>query len=196
MMKAKELFHMILNNTTFTTIQYLGESYDNLNYQQNNTSRSIFRCAREELNQSLFNEKIYNTIQHDTNSLNAITGYGGSGKSFILDNLIKFLENEKNIVFEKNIDDNRKIYKNEEYKIIITDDIPGETLLNIISGYKHKLIFDYRAIEYLKNFDITNLFHIKCDIKTRIKNRPENQYDRSLPLNIPLIKNVYHISNM
>ena len=195
-MKAQELFHMILNNTTFSTIQYLGETYDNENYKKNNTSRAIFRCSREELNQNLFNEKIYNTIQSENDSLNAITGYGGAGKSFILEKLIEFLENEKKIIFEKNIYNNKKIYKNEEYKIIITDDIPSETLLNVISEYKHKLIFDFRAIVYLKNLNITNLFHVKCDIKTRIKNRPEYKYDRSIPLNIPLIQNIYHISNM
>tara|TARA_B110000259_G_scaffold44786_1_gene51922 strand:- start:3366 stop:4382 length:1017 start_codon:yes stop_codon:yes gene_type:complete len=195
-MKYKELFDMIIRNTTFTTIEYMGETYDNADYERKKFSRALFRCSREELNQSLFNEKIYNTIQNNNESLNAITGHGGSGKSFILDNLIKFLENEKKIVFKKNIDNNRKIYKNEEYKIIITDDIPSETLLNVISGYKHKLIFDYRAVEYIKNNDITNLFYVKSDIKTRIKNRPQYQYDRSLPIDAKFIKNIYHISNM
>ena len=195
-MKAKELFHLILNNTTFSTIQYLGQTYDNQDFKNKNRSRAFFRCSREELNQESFNNKFYNIIENNNDSLNVISGHGGSGKSFVLDKLIKFLENDKKILFSKNINYNKKIYINEELKIIITDDIPVENLLNIINGYKHILVVDFRGIEYLHNFDITNLFHIKCNVKTRIKNRPEYKYDRSPPLNIPLIQNVYHISNM
>lgn len=195
-MKYKELFDMIIRNTTFTTIEYMGETYDNADYESKNLSRALFRCSRNELDMNTFNHKINSIIQDNNESLNAITGHGGSGKSFILENLIRFLENEKKIVFIKNIDNNRKIYKNEEYKIILTDDIPSETLLNIISGYKHKFIFDYRAVDYLKNNDIMNLFQVKSNIKTRIKNRPQCQYDRSLHLDAKFIKNIYHISNM
>lgn len=193
-MKGPELFNMILNNTTFTRIEYLGETYDNAEFLSKNMSRSFFRCSREELNQETFNEKIYSIIQDDEKSLNAITGFGGSGKSFMLDKLTDFLENEKKIIFEKKINGNQKIYINEEYKLLITDDVYSETLLDLMKKYKYVFVFDYRAVENLKNYNLTNLFHIKCDIKTRINRRPEYKLDRSLSIN-KFVKNIYHVSN-
>ena len=40
-MKYKELFDMIIRNTTFTTIEYMGETYDNADYERKNFSRAL-----------------------------------------------------------------------------------------------------------------------------------------------------------
>ena len=195
-MKYKELFDMIIRNTTFTTIEYIGETYDNADYERNNVSRALFRCSRNELDENTFNHKIKSIIQNNNESLNAITGHGGSGKSYLKLKLLEFLENEENIKFERIINNHQHVYINKQYGILITDDVPVNKLMEYLPNFKHKFVFDYRAVEYLKNNDITNLFHVKSDIKTRIKNRPQYQYDRSLPLDAKFIKNIYHISNM
>ena len=195
-MKYKELFNMILNNTTFTTIEYFGETFDNINYQVKKLSRSFFRCSREELNENTFNDKIKSIIKNDNETLNAITGHGGSGKSYLKSKLLDFLKHQEKIEFESIINNHQEVYINNQCGIIITDDVPVNKLAEYLPNFKHKFVFDYRAVEYLKNKNITNLFHVKSDIKTRIKNRPQYQYDRSIPLNAPFIKNVYHISNM
>ena len=195
-MKYEELFDIIIRNTTFTTIEYLGKTYDNIHYEKKNLYRDLFRCSRDELNENTFKHKIKSIIENNNESLNAITGHGGSGKSYLRLKLLEFLENEKNIKFESIIEKTQVIFFNKEFGIIITDDIPLNILNNYLINFKHKFIFDYRAVEYLKNNDITNLFHIKSDIKTRINNRSEDyHYDRSLPLNARFIKNIYHISN-
>lgn len=198
-MKYAELFNMILRNTTFTSIEYIGETFDNENYKNMNRSRSFFRCSREEMYEDEFNTKIYETVKNTSESINIVTGHGGSGKSYLKQALIDALQTKYNIKLDRLSDGHIEYFKNDEYNIIITDDVPPNKLIPLINNYKHVVVFDYRAAHYMKNRIITNLFHVKSDMKIRKQHRGNTvcMYNRSIPLVIgddQIVKNIYHIS--
>ena len=106
--RKEELLEAILNYTTFTNIEYLGETFDNQEFQKNNESRDIFRCSRELLTNETTLSKLADLISK-RNKIIAIQGHGGVGKSTLKLQLMSYLN--KNTVHKFDVNDNMKDQK-------------------------------------------------------------------------------------
>jgi len=199
-MKYAQLLNMILQNTTFSSIEYLGESYDNISYEQQNKSRSIFRCSRDTLNIERFLIKMSDILNCDGNKINLINGHACTGKSYIKNKLIEHLNNNgynMTLVYTNNRE--KTIHVDELKNVVILDDIPTEELGKYVTEYEKIIVFDYEAIEYLKKHKIDNIFYVKQNLVKRQQCKPDYKYNRSVKLHIEndmFIENIYHIDNL
>jgi SAM-dependent methyltransferase len=191
--RKNELFNAILNHTTFTSIEYLGLTYDNAEFKKSRKSRDLFRCSRKIYTQQETLNKFFKLLRND-NKLIAVQGHGGVGKTTLKAKLISFL-NENNIKFDKNLNTKGKGYFiSLDRSVCILDDVANANIKELKKKHKFIIYFDYRVLGYLKDEDIHTLFIINYDIKSRFNNRPKFTHHRSAPIN-KFIKNIYHIES-
>ncbi|MFC1479815.1 methyltransferase domain-containing protein [Planctomycetota bacterium] len=115
----------ILSFTDFTSIEYKGEAGG-----KEDTSGPLFRLSRSVLTQKKAAALIYSWIQNSTFSKIAVVGKAASGKSLIRKKLEGMTHND------------------HDYEII--DDCNDRDHLNSI---KKMVLFDYRALEYVDDFE-------------------------------------------
>lgn len=192
--RRNELFKAILDYTTFTSIEYLGLTYDNDESQQNNKSRDIFRCSRKIYSHEETMNKIIDMLDNE-NKIIAIQGHGGVGKTTLRCKLIKFLNKNTAFKFDNNVIDNENSYtyvQSLDGSLCILDDVANANIEELQKKHKFILYFDYRVLEYLKNINIDSLFIFNYNIKHRFETRPQYREHRCYPIK-QFIKNIYHI---
>ena len=194
--RKEELFKAILNYTTFTSIEYLGLTYDNEKDKKLKKSRDLFRCSRKIYTEQETLDKFVKLLDHD-NKLIAVQGHGGVGKSTLKSKLISYLNKHTKYKFNTSL-----IKKKEHYSIstsidnsvCIIDDVANVNMKKLKQKHKFIVYFDYKVLSYLKHEDIHTLFIFNYDIKSRFKNRPEFMHHRTVPID-KFIKNIYHIED-
>ena len=186
--RKEELLKAILNYTTFTSIEYLGLTYDNEEYKNLNKSRDLFRCSRKIYTEQETLDKFGKLLDHD-NKLIAVQGHGGVGKSSLRSKLISYLS--EHIKFEKNLND-KGYFRSIDNSVCILDDVANANMEELKQKHKFIVYFDYRVLSYLKHEDIHTLFIFNYDIKSRFKNRPQFMHHRTVSID-KFIQNIYHI---
>lgn len=190
-----ELLKSILNYTTFTSIEYLGPTYDNAINKQNNISRDIFRCSRKIYTEEETLDKFVELLHNTDNSLIAIQGHGGTGKSTLNSKLINHLNTNTKYKFDISPEIlNRKTgyYISKDASVCIIDDIEYANLKDLMQKHKYIIYFDYMVLEYAKDYNIDTLFIFNYNINSRFHNRPCYLSNRT-PDITQFIKNIYHI---
>jgi SAM-dependent methyltransferase len=119
----------ILEYTDFTTIEYLGNTPK---------SRPFFRCSRDVLSPKQCVEKILKSNHKKI----AVVGKGLAGKSTIRKQLLSNAVNKK-VIDDLYVCGADKKEKQQEDRINISD----------LSQYDEFILFDYRALEYYKDFE-------------------------------------------
>jgi len=193
--------------TDFTHIEYLGEINDTEGGSLSvGDTRPFYRCSRKIYTMEEATKKIVSFIELNPIIKIAVIGKASCGKTTLKWLIIDEIKRKKSLnILHYNIDNNLEINyipqyintreKNKEYNVSIMDDVDNEKFLEIVeNGHKHKklLYFDYRALLYIKNFDI--VFYIKTD---RMSNDTTFDYDKlSEGLeNNKYLKRIYHINN-
>lgn len=191
--RKEELLKAILNYTTFTSIEYLGLTYDNNEFLKKNSSRDLFRCSRKIYTEQETLDKFVKLLDNE-NKLIAVQGHGGVGKSTLKCKLINYLNNYTKYNFDKSLCKYRGYSISNDNSVCIMDDVCEHGLNMKSLKQKHKFIiyFDYKVLSYIKSYDIHSLFIFKYDIKCRFKNRPTMLGDRSQTIK-KFVKNIYHI---
>jgi hypothetical protein len=191
--KKKELFESILNYTTFTSIEYLGKTYDNDICKKKNISRDMFRCSRKIYTHHETINKFVDLLNQNDSKLIAVYGHGGIGKSTLKKHLIEYLNDKTQYKFDVNSINTKGINVDYSNTICILDDIPYADIIKLKKVYKFIIYFDYRVLEYTQKHMIDTLFIMKYNIKKRYQNRPQYVHHRSPSITHPFIKNIYHI---
>lgn len=191
--RKEELLIAILNYTTFTSIEYLGLTYDNENNKIINKSRDLFRCSRKIYTRQETLNKFAQLLDND-NKLIAVQGHGGVGKSHLKLKLIEYLnQNTKyKFVVPAKLNYNSGYYISQDKSVCILDDIADANIDSLKKKHKFIIYFDYRVLKYTKNYNIHTLFIINYDIKNRFKNRQQFMHHRT-PSITQFIKNIYHV---
>lgn len=126
--RKEELQKAILNYTTFTSIQYLGLTYDNKNDKDINKSRDLFRCQRKKYTVDESINKMFKLFKNK-NKLIAIQGHGGTGKTTLRNKLINYLNNHTNYkIYKNNIHNYMGIFTSTDNSICILDDISNANI--------------------------------------------------------------------
>jgi len=195
--RKKELLKAILNYTTFTSIEYLGLTYDNEEYEKLKRSRDLFRCSRKIYTEQETLDKFVKLLDDD-NKLIAVQGHGGVGKSCLKSKLIFYLNEHTKYKFitsplkkKYNI---KGYFRSIDDSICILDDVANANMKELKQKHKFIIYFDYRVLSYLKHEDIHTLFIFNYDIKSRFENRPHFMHYKTVSID-KFIKNIHHIED-
>jgi SAM-dependent methyltransferase len=194
--KYENLMSYLLKYTDFTNIEFKGFQYDNKELQNKDLKRHIFRCSKFCYSFDNVIEKIYSLMSENINHKIAISGKGGVRKTTLRKNLLIFL-NKNGFNFDlENIDtENNIMFHDKINNTIIIDDIVGEKCIDFIENKKIKIIyFDYRSIEYMKNYT-TTVFYIKSSSNSTITRPYEYSLLRSPHDDMYSVSNIYHVNN-
>ena len=189
-----ELLNALLKYTTFTSIEYLGITYDNETFKKDNLSRDMFRCSRKIYTENETLTKFIELLNNE-NKLIAFQGHSGTGKSTFKKKLIEYLHYNTNYKFDLKSILNLGYIISEDKSICIIDDIDYADINKLKTIHKFIIYFDYKVIEYTKNYNVDTLFIMNYDINTRFKNRPESVFMscRTPDITNFNINNIYHI---
>lgn len=201
------LLKMLLNYTTFTTIEFKGIQYDNIDFQNKNKGRHVFRCSNQKYNVTCAQNKVLQLIENNSSHIITIVGNGGVGKSHFKHKLIDYInKNSRKFQFDENktkyTDENNivhsenKVIEDNTGELCIIDDVVLQD--SDILKYKYVIYFDYKALTYLTS-NVNTIFFMNTDLMQRYNNREEKyKYHRSPHMNDSLlshINNIYHIDN-
>ena len=191
--RRRELQRAILTYTTFTCIEYIGETYDQPDDKKAKRSRDLFRCSRKIHSRSEVIKTLSEMTADKVGKTIAIQGHGGVGKSTFKRELIHFLNNNTEHKFDTDSLPDKGCEISENEMVCIVDDVKPKRLKKLRNRHRTIIYFDYRVIDYTKDWEVDTLFIMNYDIKTRYQTRPQFIHNRTPPIAYPFIKNIYHI---
>ena len=191
--KYNKLLENLIKYTSFSTIEFKGMQYDNKESEIENKGRHYFRCSKDKINRNDCCHKIQEILTNDTPHVIALCGFGGTGKSTLLKQIIEFLKNTVNIEFNEPIN-NGKVTISKSNEICIVDDLPISD--DDINQFKYVILSDYKALSYLNN--VNTIFYMNYNIKDRMKNRQDSacQGHRTPMISDILLHTIQNIYNI
>jgi SAM-dependent methyltransferase len=191
--KYNELFENLIKYTNFSTIEYKGIQYDNKEFEKKKIGRHFFRCSKDKINSDDCFNKIQKLFTSDKRHIVALCGFGGTGKTTLLNKIINFLKANMNIEFNEPTNDG-KVIISKSNEICIVDDLPIND--DSIKQFKYVIFSDYKALTYLNN--VNTIFYMNYNIKDRMKNRNDSTMrgHRTPTFNSNLLHNIENIYNI
>lgn len=183
------LMSNIIKYTKFTTIEYKGKTYDNYT---DKLGRDFFKLSKAYIPHNDAYIHILHSLQNNKNTMIAVSGHGGSGKTHIRNKLIKHLINDGinvKITYQNKQNPYSVVYETDKYYIM--DDITDISQFHI--NNKKIVLFDYNSIDILKTPDC--IYYVTTTLKQRLSNRPyQYSLHRTPEINNFNFKSMYHIS--
>ena len=193
--RKEEILKAVLEYTTFTTIEYLGLTFDNEAHEAAGKSRDLFRCSRDMLSWERSIEALSNLLSGDEDCLLLVQGHGGTGKSTLRRHLIEHLTTHTRHKFESPGWDGTKskgTFASLDGEVCVLDDVSNPDFETLKGSHKRLVCFDYRALEYAGDHEVDALFITSQDAKTRFEKRPKYKAHRTPPID-RFVGSVYHV---
>lgn len=174
---------MLLQFTTFTQIEYLGQTFDKPSIR--GTGRAFCRASRETWTSTQAAQYLYTQLLGSSHLRIAVVGLAGSGKTTIRRALVTMLGLSQS-------SSQKCLLTGSDFQII--DDL-GHEKYQILTKKKKVILFDYRALVQMSDATTVILVHRLNQAKRHAEREGHYQLDRG-PTgleNLSRVTSIYHV---